>query len=161
MKCKGENQAKGKDAMSKIEMLKEHEAEELVGMEPGTLGELRKKGTGPDYMEVGGSFYYTKESIRKWVGVSIKVTPQPAKEPQKKRIRNRGEMGLITEIEAAKVLGFTRNWLTKLRGLGTGPAFIKLGGAIRYRKADLEAWVEGNTYQNTSQIPRKRGTGDE
>lgn len=31
-----------------------------------------------------------------------------------------------------------RNW----RYMGKGPKFVKLGGAVRYREEDVNAWIE-------------------
>ena len=52
---------------------------------------------------------------------------------------------LLTEAEAAKILGMSRRWLqrTRLAG-GDAPPFIRLGGRrgqIRYRREDLDAWT--------------------
>ena len=51
---------------------------------------------------------------------------------------------LLNQTEAAKFLGVAVNWLEKrrgVRGLPGGPPFVRLGGFIRYRKADLEKYV--------------------
>lgn len=39
------------------------------------------------------------------------------------------------------------NW----RSQGNGPPFVKIGGAIAYRLADVEAWENRNTVSSTSQ----------
>ena len=39
------------------------------------------------------------------------------------------------------------NW----RCQGNGPPFVKIGGAIAYRLADVEAWEQRNTVFSTSQ----------
>lgn len=39
------------------------------------------------------------------------------------------------------------NWRTQ----GNGPPFVKIGGAIAYRLADVEAWEHRNTVSSTSQ----------
>ncbi|MCG5431483.1 helix-turn-helix domain-containing protein [Mycobacterium sp. MYCO198283] len=33
-----------------------------------------------------------------------------------------------------------------LRHKGTGPRYVKLGGRVYYRRADIEAWIEANVY---------------
>ena len=55
---------------------------------------------------------------------------------------------LFDEKQAAQYLGVSRSWLQKARCHGYGPAFVKLrkGGGIRYRLADLEAWLERNSH---------------
>jgi predicted DNA-binding transcriptional regulator AlpA len=45
---------------------------------------------------------------------------------------------------AAKLLiavSTLRNW----RYLGSGPKFLKLGGAVRYRESDVESWIESES----------------
>lgn len=55
---------------------------------------------------------------------------------------------LLTEKEAAKFLGVSVSWLQKGRCYGYGPPFVKLKqpkGAIRYRRPDLDAYLQANT----------------
>jgi excisionase family DNA binding protein len=47
----------------------------------------------------------------------------------------------LKEFEAAEYLGLKQNTLTRWRWEGRGPRFYKVGGAIRYKLADLEAFV--------------------
>lgn len=42
---------------------------------------------------------------------------------------------------AAARLGLSVSQMNKMRCYGTGPAFYKLGAAIFYRPADLDAWL--------------------
>jgi len=48
---------------------------------------------------------------------------------------------LLTESEAADFLRFSPVTLSRYRYTGDGPAYCKLGGAIRYYRADLLAWA--------------------
>ena len=48
---------------------------------------------------------------------------------------------LLTEAEAADFLRFSPVTLSRYRYTGDGPAYCKLGGAIRYYRADLLAWA--------------------
>lgn len=48
---------------------------------------------------------------------------------------------LLTESEAADFLSFKSVTLSRYRYSGDGPAYCKLGGAIRYYRADLLAWA--------------------
>ena len=51
-------------------------------------------------------------------------------------------MLLLTQREAASVLRLSTRSLERLRVEGTGPRFIRvMGRAVRYRVADLEAWI--------------------
>lgn len=38
--------------------------------------------------------------------------------------------------------GVSTSWLQKLRMLGNGPKFHKLGKAVRYSDTDVHAWLE-------------------
>lgn len=48
---------------------------------------------------------------------------------------------LLDENAAAAVLSLSPKTLRKWRCLGGGPAFVKLGAAVRYERAALDAWV--------------------
>ncbi len=50
-------------------------------------------------------------------------------------------LNLIDERAAASRLGVTPAALRKWRRLETGPRYAKLGTAVRYAPADLDAWV--------------------
>lgn len=51
---------------------------------------------------------------------------------------------LLSVTEAAAVLGLSPQTLNRWRceRAGKGPRWLKLGGAIRYREADLVAYIE-------------------
>lgn len=42
---------------------------------------------------------------------------------------------------AANYLGKSVSWLNKTRLTGTGPVYLKVGGSVRYAKADLDAFL--------------------
>lgn len=48
---------------------------------------------------------------------------------------------MIKVAEAAARLGLSISTLNKMRCLGGGPVFYKLGAAVFYDPADLDAWV--------------------
>ena len=54
---------------------------------------------------------------------------------------------LVTSKEAAHMLGFSektlRNWRTNGR---QAIPFIRIGRTVRYRTADLEAWLNGDSH---------------
>lgn len=52
---------------------------------------------------------------------------------------------VLTEVGAATVLALSIRTLQAWRCRGIGPAFIRAGRAIRYRRADLQAWLAANT----------------
>jgi helix-turn-helix protein len=56
-----------------------------------------------------------------------------------------GRDPLLTEVAAAKFLNVSTRTLQSWRGKDRGPAYIKVGRAIRYRSDDLLTYVESNT----------------
>ena len=52
---------------------------------------------------------------------------------------------LVDEPSLASRLGISRSTLQSWRYAGRGPRFIKLGRMIRYRKADVDAYLNANT----------------
>lgn len=51
---------------------------------------------------------------------------------------------LLNKDQAAAMLGVSVSTLVKLRAACRGPAYVKLGKSVRYRIADLEAWIENS-----------------
>jgi hypothetical protein len=56
---------------------------------------------------------------------------------------------LLDEKKAAEFMGVSLSYLRRGRSQGTTghrtptPPFVELGGRVYYRRADLEAWVDG------------------
>jgi Helix-turn-helix domain len=48
----------------------------------------------------------------------------------------------LKEVEAADYLRLAAATLRNWRSGGVGPRFHKLGGAVRYSLADLDAWAD-------------------
>ncbi|MGU3493670.1 helix-turn-helix transcriptional regulator [Xanthobacteraceae bacterium A53D] len=44
--------------------------------------------------------------------------------------------------QAAAYVGLSKSTMDKHRHYGTGPAYLKLGAAVVYRRADLDAWLD-------------------
>lgn len=61
---------------------------------------------------------------------------------------------LMNEIDAASYLGLSRRTLQQWRVSGRGPCFRKLGAAVRYRRQDLDAFVDGATRSSTCEVAR-------
>jgi hypothetical protein len=59
---------------------------------------------------------------------------------------------LLVEVRAAELLGLSTRTLQAWRCSCRGPAFVRAGRAIRYRRRDLIAWVEANTVSNRSPV---------
>ncbi|MCK2035676.1 helix-turn-helix domain-containing protein [Microbacterium sp. SSW1-49] len=49
---------------------------------------------------------------------------------------------LMTPATLAALLGRSVPALAQMRYRGTGPRFIRAGGRIRYRRSDVNAWLE-------------------
>lgn len=48
---------------------------------------------------------------------------------------------LLTEHEVAALLALSHRTLQRWRWLGQGPAFVKLGGAVRYERSEIERFI--------------------
>lgn len=63
---------------------------------------------------------------------------------------------------AAAYLDLAPSTLNKMRVFGTGPAFFRLGRAVRYRREDLEEWRDRfratSTTQADATLPRSLTT---
>jgi predicted DNA-binding transcriptional regulator AlpA len=60
---------------------------------------------------------------------------------------------LLDVHAAAAYVGLSVSTLNKLRIVGEGPQFVKLGHAVRYRVEDLAAWIAANLHRSTSERP--------
>jgi predicted DNA-binding transcriptional regulator AlpA len=58
----------------------------------------------------------------------------------------------LTPKETAAFLRLSEVTLARWRIDGTGPSYRKFGRRVVYAKADLLAWADGQTQQNTSQV---------
>lgn len=70
------------------------------------------------------------------------VLPLPSLDPAAK---------LMMTDQAAEVIGLKPSTLEKLRSVGGGPAYHKLGRSVRYAQADLQAWVHARRRVHTGQ----------
>lgn len=63
---------------------------------------------------------------------------------------------LLTNVEAAKLLGLKPNTLEIWRCQGKGPRFIKMGAVpqapIRYLRSDVADWIAGQRFISTSAV---------
>jgi len=50
---------------------------------------------------------------------------------------------VLSQAETAELLGVHARTLARMRAAGGGPRAIRVRGAIRYRRADVERWLEG------------------
>ena len=61
---------------------------------------------------------------------------------------------LMREQEAAKLVGLSVYWMRRKRWAGGGIPFIKIadgpGGAVRYRREDVETFINSRARKSTS-----------
>jgi hypothetical protein len=57
---------------------------------------------------------------------------------------------LLDETNAARILGLSVKTLRRWRWAGKGPAFLKIGGAVRYDRDDLEGFIASARRTSTS-----------
>ncbi|MGV9672467.1 MULTISPECIES: helix-turn-helix transcriptional regulator [unclassified Gordonia (in: high G+C Gram-positive bacteria)] len=50
-------------------------------------------------------------------------------------------MDLLNTKQAAEYVGLAFQTMSNMRWRGDGPAYVKMGRTVRYRRADLDAWV--------------------
>lgn len=58
--------------------------------------------------------------------------------------------------QAAEFLQVKKSTLEQWRWSGKGPRFCKLNRSVIYRKADLEAFLEARTFNNTTEAHHMR-----
>jgi predicted DNA-binding transcriptional regulator AlpA len=59
---------------------------------------------------------------------------------------------LVDEREAASILCYSVRALQNWRHRGGGPDFVKVSArSIRYRRVDLDKWIDARTVSHTSQ----------
>lgn len=59
-------------------------------------------------------------------------------------------MEILNTREAALYVRLSKPTMERFRLSGEGAHYIKLGGAVRYRKVDLEAWLASCRTRSTS-----------
>ena len=63
------------------------------------------------------------------------------------------EKRLRNESEAAEYLGLKKQTLANWRSTGSSELpFVKVGRLVRYRSADLDAWLESRTVRPMKQL---------
>lgn len=66
-------------------------------------------------------------------------TPVPPKNPD-----------IFDTPAAAAYLHLSTQYLEKMRVVGGSPAFLKIGKAVRYRRIDLDRWLDEKVRTSTS-----------
>ena len=65
--------------------------------------------------------------------------------------RKEPERPFLDSSEAAAYLGLRRTTLEAWRCRGGGPRFVKFGRLVKYRRVDLDAFIESSIRSNTSE----------
>lgn len=60
---------------------------------------------------------------------------------------------LITPSELSSFIGVPEGTLAQWRYLGKGPAYARLGRHVRYRRDDVESWLESQTQRGDVRAP--------
>jgi excisionase family DNA binding protein len=60
---------------------------------------------------------------------------------------------LLTQDEAAELLKLSVRTMERLRVTSGGPKYLKIRNSIRYRPADVEAWLASRIVGSTSEEP--------
>lgn len=55
---------------------------------------------------------------------------------------------LLKEKEFYGEYGLSISWQRKMRRVGGGPAFVKIGKMVRYRRADIEAYLAAHVVRH-------------
>lgn len=79
--------------------------------------------------------------------MQLHIVPTPA------RVERATELptDLIDEVTLAARLGVARSTLQSWRYNRCGPRFIKVGRLVRYRNADVEAYLRANVHEARSE----------
>jgi predicted DNA-binding transcriptional regulator AlpA len=78
------------------------------------------------------------------------MSEQETMRPVEPHLITRGSLALMPATmniaEAAVYIGFAKSTLYtwRTRRPGFGPRAVKAGGALRYRRSDLDAWIEAH-----------------
>jgi predicted DNA-binding transcriptional regulator AlpA len=58
---------------------------------------------------------------------------------------------LLTQKQCAEMLVLSERTLERLRVTGAGPKFLRIRHSVRYRPADVEAWLASRVVGSTSE----------
>jgi predicted DNA-binding transcriptional regulator AlpA len=59
-----------------------------------------------------------------------------------------GPDDLLSTEELAEWLGLSAAAIERWRSAGEGPAYVRLVKVIRYRRGDVQAWLDANRYEH-------------
>lgn len=59
---------------------------------------------------------------------------------------------LLSQQDVAPLLGLSTKTLEAWRVRGGGPKFVRVGRLIRYRRRDIQDWLQARTVSSTSEV---------
>jgi hypothetical protein len=78
------------------------------------------------------------------------MTSKPGPAPACGRPLPTDPNALLYPAEAACLMALSARTLEGLRLRGTGPPFVRLNRAVRYRREDVIAWIDKRRFNSTS-----------
>lgn len=69
---------------------------------------------------------------------------------------HRADDPLLDTKQVAELFGSTTQFVEKLRSVGNGPEFLKIGRLVRYRKSAVDTWLAAQAVNSTFQARRAR-----
>jgi predicted DNA-binding transcriptional regulator AlpA len=64
---------------------------------------------------------------------------------KRRSLSDLGKDELLRTAELARILKISASFLNKARSDGTGPRYVKIGKAVRYRAGDVSTWIIENS----------------
>lgn len=64
---------------------------------------------------------------------------------------------MLDTPETANYLDVSEPTVNRWRGTGDGPPYVKIGSRVRYRRADLDAWLSERIVKSTSEAETRLG----
>ena len=58
--------------------------------------------------------------------------------------------GLLDQKQVARIIRMSTKFLEARRVRGGGIPYVKIGRLVRYRRADIEQWIESQLHTSTS-----------
>jgi predicted DNA-binding transcriptional regulator AlpA len=89
-----------------------------------------------------------EETLNALEAAATDSVPAERREAGNARVRSTNsvdDLALIDEKQLCADLGISSVTATKWRAKAAGPPFIKVGRLVRYRRADVEAWLASRT----------------
>jgi excisionase family DNA binding protein len=62
---------------------------------------------------------------------------------------------LLSTDEVSRVLVIPAGTLANWRWMGTGPRFLRVGRHVRYRRTDVEAWIDAQVHAAAADRERR------